>query len=289
MSGRAGDARVPGRRAHPGGEQAQSGHAGGGQARDRAPRVIIADDHGMIREGLRMILEVHGIEVVGEAADGASAVGNARALRPDVVLMDLRMPGIDGVEATRQIVAEGTAEVLVLTSFDEDALVFAAIGAGAAGFLLKTTEGGALVDAVRRVAAGEGVLDPRVTRRALAAVARDGSVGGAGGVGVAGAAAGGAAAGGAAAVGAAGGAAAGGAAGAAAAWPARLAKQFPQLTARECEVLDALCAGDSNASIATALGVSVPTVKTHVSNILVKLGAESRTHAAAIARSGEFG
>ena len=106
----------------------------------RAVRVLIADDHGMIREGLRMILEAHGIEVVGEASDGAAAVRNAAALRPDVVLMDLRMPGLDGVGATERIVSSGLSEVLVLTSFDEDELVFDAIRAGAAGFLLKTTK-----------------------------------------------------------------------------------------------------------------------------------------------------
>lgn len=210
------------------------------------PRVLIVDDHGMIREGLRMILEAHGVEVVGEAADGAAAIGNAAALRPDVVLMDLRMPGTDGVAATRAIVESGTGEVLVLTSFDEDELVFGAIRAGAAGFLLKTTEAAPLVEAVRRVAAGEGVLDPRVTRRALEAVAR-------------------------------------GAEQAPANSPDPVAGQ-EQLTRREREVLTALREGLSNARIASRLGISVPTVKTHVSSILVKLGADSRAHAAALAR-----
>ena len=208
-----------------------------------APRVVIADDHGMIREGLRMILEGQGIAVVGEAADGAAALRQARALRPDVVLMDLRMPGLDGVAATGAVVAEGTAEVLVLTSFDEDELVLAAIRAGAAGFLLKTTEAAPLADAVRRVARGEGVLDPRVTRRALAALADAGPP----------------------------------ATGEAPDW-------LGTLTLREREVLAALREGRSNAAIGAALGISVPTVKTHVSSVLVKLGAESRTHAAALAR-----
>lgn len=210
----------------------------------RAVRVLIADDHGMIREGLRMILEAHGIEVVGEASDGAAAVRNAAALRPDVVLMDLRMPGLDGVGATERIVSSGLSEVLVLTSFDEDELVFGALRAGAAGFLLKTTEAGALAEAVQRVAAGEGVLDPRVTRTALAGLAR----------------------------------------GAEEAAPG--SELLEQLTGREREVLDALGEGFSNARIATRLGISVATVKTHVSNVLVKLGAESRTHAAALARAG---
>ncbi|UOQ58845.1 response regulator transcription factor [Leucobacter allii] len=212
-----------------------------------SPRVLIADDHAMIREGLRMILERQGIEVVGEAADGAAAEGNARALRPDVVLMDLRMPGTDGIAATRRIVDEGIAAVLALTSFDEDELVFAAIRAGAAGFLLKTTEAAPLAEAVRRVAAGEGVLDPRVTRRALAALAD------------------------------------------AVPDPAStVAAPAPPgleaLTERERQVLAGLAEGGSNARIAAALGISVPTVKTHVSSILVKLGAESRTHAVALLR-----
>lgn len=208
-----------------------------------APRVLLADDHGMIREGLRMILEAQGIEVVGEAADGASAIRNAAALCPDVVLMDLRMPEVDGVAATREIVDQGYAEVLVLTSFDEDELVFAAIRAGAAGFLLKTTEAAPLVEAVRRVAAGEGVLDPRVTKRALAAIADVGEP--------------------------------------------ETAASLPgleQLTSRESEVLSALLRGLSNSGIATALNISIPTVKTHVSSILVKLGAESRAQVVALAR-----
>ncbi|MGV2900465.1 response regulator transcription factor, partial [Microbacterium sp. AGC62] len=138
-----------------------------------APTVLLADDHGAIRAGLRIMLKAHGITVVGEAADGDVAVRNAAALRPDVVLMDLRMPGRDGVSATREIVERGLGDVLVLTSFDEDELVLGAIRAGAVGFLLKTVDAPALVQAVRSVAAGEGALDPRVTRRALAAVVQD--------------------------------------------------------------------------------------------------------------------
>lgn len=207
----------------------------------KRPRVLIADDHGMIREGLRMILVGHDIEVVGEASDGETAIRNAAALKPDVVLMDLRMPGTDGVKATREIVKAGTSEVLVLTSFDEDDLVLAALRAGAAGFLLKTTEAAPLVEAIRRVADGEGVLDPRVTRRALAALSTESPA------------------------------------------PAQEPPGSELLTTREREVLEALGGGLSNASIATRLGISVATVKTHVSSILVKLHAESRTHAAALA------
>lgn len=132
-------------------------------------RVLVADDHGAIRAGLRLMLDgADGITVVGEAADGSAAVTNARALRPDVVLMDIRMPGMDGIEATRAIVAEGLADVLALTTFDLDDYVRGVLAAGAVGFLLKTVGAAELVDAVRRVAAGDGVLAPEVTRRLLA-------------------------------------------------------------------------------------------------------------------------
>ncbi len=135
-------------------------------------RVLIADDHGAIRAGLRMVLEAApDIEVVAEAGDGEVAVRQARALRPDVVLMDIRMPGTDGIEATRAITGAGLSEVLVLTTFDIDEYLFGALRAGAAGFLLKTVEPAALIDAVRRVAAGDGVLAPEVTRRLLTAFA----------------------------------------------------------------------------------------------------------------------
>ena len=205
-----------------------------------APRVLLADDHGAIREALRLMLENHGLEVIGEAADGAVAVRNAAALRPDVVLMDLRMPGTDGVSATREIVAAGSAQVLVLTSFDEDELVEGALRAGAAGFLLKTTDAATLVEAVRRVAAGEGMLDPRVTRRALALIPRSPQV-------------------------------------------TREAGELDLLTEREREVLEGMRAGRSNRQISDELGISLATVKTHVSNVLAKLGARSRSHAVAIA------
>jgi DNA-binding NarL/FixJ family response regulator len=133
-------------------------------------RVLVADDHSAIRAGMRLMLEqADDVEVVGEAADGAIAVRQAAALRPDVVLMDIRMPGTDGIQATREITAAGLADVLILTTFDLDDYLFGALRAGAAGFLLKSVEPSALVDAVRRVAAGDGFLAPEVTRRLLAA------------------------------------------------------------------------------------------------------------------------
>ncbi|MET8523702.1 response regulator transcription factor [Nocardioides sp. NBC_00163] len=210
-------------------------------------RVLLADDHAAIRAGLRMLLATAGdIEVVGEAADGATAVANARALRPDVVLMDVRMPGTDGVTATRQVVEEGLADVLVLTTFDLDEYVFGALRAGAAGFLLKSAEASDLVDAVRHVAAGDGVVAPEVTRRVLAelAGAPDRSV------------------------------------------PASTAAvPLPEdLTPRERDVLAALGQGLSNAEIAQRLVISEATTKTHVSRVLAKLGVASRVQAAIVAR-----
>jgi DNA-binding NarL/FixJ family response regulator len=134
--------------------------------------VLVADDHEAIRDGLVMILgNAEGVRVVGEAADGAAAVRQARALRPDVTLMDVRMPGTDGITATRQLLAEGLSQVLVLTTFDLDEYVDAALRAGAAGFLLKSIEAARLIEAVKQVAAGEGVLAPQITRRLITAFA----------------------------------------------------------------------------------------------------------------------
>jgi DNA-binding NarL/FixJ family response regulator len=131
-------------------------------------KVLVADDHAAVRLGLVMILSgAEGVEVVGEAADGAATVRQARALRPDVVLMDVRMPGTDGIEATRELVGDEICEVLVLTTFDLDDYVHEALRAGAAGFLLKSVEAPRLIEAVRLVAAGDGVLEPGVTRRLL--------------------------------------------------------------------------------------------------------------------------
>ncbi|MFJ2757464.1 response regulator [Nocardioides sp. NPDC087217] len=210
-------------------------------------RVLLADDHAAIRAGLRMLLATAGdIEVVGEAADGATAVANARALRPDVVLMDVRMPGTDGVTATRQVVDEGLADVLVLTTFDLDEYVFGALRAGAAGFLLKSAEASDLVDAVRHVAAGDGVVAPEVTRRVLAELAGAPDRSGA------------------------------------AVTPA--APLPADLTPRERDVLAAMGQGLSNAEIAQRLVISEATTKTHVSRVLAKLGVASRVQAAIVAR-----
>jgi DNA-binding NarL/FixJ family response regulator len=130
--------------------------------------VLVADDHTAIRAGLVMILGgAADIEVVGEAADGETAVRMARLLKPDVVLMDIRMPGMDGIAATASLVGDGVCQVLVLTTFDMDEYVHASLRAGAAGFLLKSVSAPALVDAVRSVAAGDGVLAPSVTRRLM--------------------------------------------------------------------------------------------------------------------------
>ncbi|MGM7423145.1 response regulator [Cellulosimicrobium sp. CpK407] len=251
----------------------------------RPVRVLLADDHAAIRAGLRLLLDAaDDVEVVGEASDGTAAITNARALRPDVVLMDLRMPGVDGIEATRVITGEGLADVLVLTTFDLDEYVDGALRAGAAGFLLKSAEPAALLDAVRRVADGDGVLAPEVTRRLLAAFARGPAPDDAprprpsahpGEPGPS-------------AEGPTSGTAGGRPAPAAgrndpAMGPDRDAR-LADLTPREVDVLAALGRGLSNQGIATDLYITEATAKTHVSRVLAKLGVATRMQAAIVAR-----
>ncbi len=204
-------------------------------------RVLLVDDETMIRAGLRLVLETErDIEVVGEAADGAQAVSAVSALRPDVVLMNVRMPHMDGLTATGQILAaEQGVKVVVLTTFDEDDYVHEALRLGASGFLLKVAPPERLVEAIRVAAGGEALLDPLVTRRVIAAFAGDvrRRV-------------------------------------TTAAPPA-----LDALTSREREVLQMLARGMSNAEIAAALVVGDATVKTHVARVLMKLGLRDRVQA----------
>ncbi|MEV6347208.1 response regulator transcription factor [Actinoplanes sp. NPDC051851] len=202
-------------------------------------RVLLADDHQLVRSGFRVILEMEDdITVVGEAADGAAAVDLALRLRPDVVLMDVEMPGVDGLEATRRIVEGDGPSVLILTTFDRDDYLFAALQAGASGFLLKNGTPEALTEAVRVLAAGDALLAPAVTRRVIAGFSRP---------------------------------------------RPREARRLDELTPREHEVLVQLAGGATNAEIAVALHLGETTVKTHVSRVLMKLGARDRTRAVVLA------
>ncbi|GAB3269951.1 transcriptional regulator [Arthrobacter pigmenti] len=208
--------------------------------------VLLADDHAAVRMGLRMILESSdGIGVVGEAADGGTAVAMTRQLDPDVVLMDIRMPGVDGLAATRTIASENSAKVLILTTFDIDEYVFEALRAGAAGFVLKSIESAQLVEAVQRVADGDGVLTPEITRKVIDHF-RSGPD----------------------------------SKRSTAEPPRERLEPLEPLTAREDEVLEALGAGLSNQQISRQLYIAETTVKTHVSRVLAKLGLSSRVQAA---------
>ncbi|KSU66658.1 response regulator [Arthrobacter sp. NIO-1057] len=198
-------------------------------------KVLIVDDHATVRMGIRLVLQAaDDLEVVGEAADGRSAISMARALSPDVILMDLRMPVLDGIEATKAL--HEKYRVVVLTTFDDDEYLFGALQAGAHGFLLKSAEPQAIIMGVRAAARGESVLDPQVTARILAR-----------------------------------------------ALAVPEAAALPELTGREREVLQGIGEGLSNPQLAQRLGIGQSTVKTHVSQVLAKLGVSTRLQAARIA------
>lgn len=207
-------------------------------------RVLLVDDQPLLRLGFRMILQAQpGLSVVGEAADGAQAVRRVAQLHPDVVLMDVRMPVLDGVEATRQIVASGSgARVLILTTFDVDEYAFAGLRAGASGFLLKDVPPDELASAIRSVASGDAVVSPRITRRLLDTYASSLPV----------------------------------ATDLPATAPTGGLAQLELLTEREREVLLLVAAGLSNAEIAAHLVLAEGTVKTHVTRVLAKLELRDR-------------
>jgi DNA-binding NarL/FixJ family response regulator len=207
-------------------------------------RVLIVDDQGLVRAGFRMILEAEeDIEVVGEAADGLEAIDEASRLEPDVVLMDVRMPELDGIEATRRLLANGAVntKVVMLTTFDMDEYVYDALHAGASGFLLKDVPPEHLIDGIRSVASGDALLAPSITRRLIEEFVRSGP--------------------------------------ASTSPPPGL----DQLTARELEVLQLMARGLSNAEIAKELFVSETTVKTHVAHVLMKLDLRDRVQAVVLA------
>ncbi|MCW2863801.1 MAG: two component transcriptional regulator, LuxR family protein [Actinoallomurus sp.] len=206
-------------------------------------RLVVADDQDLLRTGFAMILTANGIEVVGEAANGAEAIELVRGTRPDVVLMDIRMPAIDGLEATRQIMAEAAdpPRILILTTFDLDRYVYAALRAGASGFLLKDVTPEQLVAAVRLVRAGDALLAPSITRRLIERFAPfDGP-------------------------------------------STKLHRDLAALTPRELDVLRLLAKGLSNTELAARLHLSETTVKTHVGRILFKLNLRDRAQAIVVA------
>jgi DNA-binding NarL/FixJ family response regulator len=207
-------------------------------------RIVIADDQTLVRDGFRMILDAQDdIEVVGEATDGLEAVACTRELRPDVVLMDIRMPGRDGLEATREVLRESPqTHVLILTTFDLNEYVYEAMKAGASGFLLKDIPRSQLIEGIRTVAAGDALLAPAITRRLIEQFVRRPP---------------------------------------ASVRPAP--PTLDALTPREREVLELVARGRSNTEIATGLYVSEATVKTHVAHALRKLGLRDRVHAVVFA------
>jgi DNA-binding NarL/FixJ family response regulator len=207
------------------------------------PGVVIADDQALVRSGFRMILGAAGIPVLGEASDGAQALAAVLEHRPDVVLMDIRMPGMDGLEATRRIVAAPAGagcRIIILTTFDLDHYVYAALTAGASGFLLKDVSPEQLVDAVRTVRSGDALLAPSITRRLVERFAAPSA-------------------------------------------PPAVHGDLSELTPRELEVLQLLARGLSNAELAAELVLSEATVKTHVARILRKLGLRDRVQAVVLA------
>ncbi len=209
--------------------------------------VVLADDQALMRMGFRMVLEAEDdINVVGEASDGTAALAQAKALHPDVILMDVRMPGMNGIEATERIAQEcpGT-RVLILTTFDLDEYAFAGLRAGASGFLLKDTRPTELAEAIRTVASGEAVVSPRITQRMLEMFASSLPNSGK---------------------------------------PAQPSDpRIDSLTPREKEILVLISQGMSNAEIADSLVVSATTVKTHVGNVLAKLDVRDRVQAVVVA------
>ncbi|MFI6509461.1 response regulator [Streptosporangium sp. NPDC050855] len=206
-------------------------------------RAVIADDQALVRTGFRMILAADGIDVAAEAADGEEAVAAVRRTRPDVVLMDIRMPRMDGLEATRRILADGAegTRVLILTTYDLDHYVYAALAAGASGFLLKDVTPEHLVAAVRLVRSGDALLAPTITRRLVERFARHDTA------------------------------------------RPDLHRDLSRLTPREVDVLRLLATGLSNAELADRLTLSMATVKTHVARILSKLGLRDRVQAVVVA------
>ena len=214
-----------------------------------AVRVLLADDQAMVRGGFRMILEDEpDLQVVGEAVDGLDALEAVRRARPDVVVMDIRMPRLDGVEATRRLLAGDGPHpaVLIVTTFDDDEYLYEALRAGAAGFLLKNAPPEELVEAIRAVAAGEGLLSSAVTRRVIEEFARSAPRRGV------------------------------------------TEAAFEELTEREVEVLRLVARGLSNAEIAEELVIAHGTVKTHVARILMKLGLRDRIQAVVLAYDAQL-